>query len=192
MAKQPQVQEEVVCNLIPMVDIMFLLLLFFMLGADMGHRELEEVLLPKAYSVKEEKEQGGTRDDRLVVNVYHLYPNEVNCPAYKNGQVCREKKHWRIGIQGRDYADLKKLELKLKTEGDPFRAEAMTSLSTGKQVPFSERVIMVRGDASSPYGYVQEVINACAKVGIYKIEVGAARPPDADLAAVRTRSSPGG
>ena len=35
--------EHVNPNLIPMIDIMFLLLLFFMLGADMSQRELEEV-----------------------------------------------------------------------------------------------------------------------------------------------------
>src|SRR5262247_3885566 len=90
-------------NLIPMIDIMFLLLLFFMLGADMGQRELEEVMLPKALAVKEDKEEpGGRKNDKLVVNVYHRYDGEAAaCVPYKNGDVCREKKHWRIGIRGR-------------------------------------------------------------------------------------------
>ena len=46
--KVPETEESVGCNLIPMIDIMFLMLLFFMLGADMTQRELADVKLPKA------------------------------------------------------------------------------------------------------------------------------------------------
>ena len=38
-----------------MIDIMFLLLLFFMLGADMGQREKEELILPNADKIKDEE-----------------------------------------------------------------------------------------------------------------------------------------
>jgi biopolymer transport protein ExbD len=56
----------------------------------------------------------------------------------------------------------------------------MDKLSAGQQVPFSERVVMIRADKAAPYGQVQEVVNACAKVGIYKIECGAAANADLD------------
>ena len=36
--KAQEVEEQVACNLIPMIDIMFLLLLFFMLSAEMTQR----------------------------------------------------------------------------------------------------------------------------------------------------------
>ncbi len=186
MAKRLQVQEEISPNLIPMIDIMFLLLLFFMLGADMGQRELEEVVLPKALAVKEEKEVIGEKNDKIVVNVYHLY--DVVCEAYKGNKVCREKKHWRIGIRGRDFTDPKQLEIYLKREGDASRAAPMNALSTGQAVPFSERTVSIRADASAPYGQVQEVVNTCAKVGIYKIECGAARPPDSEISDGSARS----
>src|SRR4249920_339440 len=87
-------------NLIPMIDIMFLLLLFFMLGADMGQRELEEVMLPKASSMKEDKEKD---KNRLTINVYHRY--EVKCQAYEKSLVCRDDAHWRTGIKGKDYSE---------------------------------------------------------------------------------------
>jgi biopolymer transport protein ExbD len=178
-SKKLRTEEEISPNLIPMIDIMFLLLLFFMLGADMGQRELEEVVLPKAATVKEEKEmKGQQKEDRLVVNVFH---DNIPCDAYKKNEVCREPKHWRIGIKGGDFTNLKNLEAKLKTEGDGRREAPMTQLSAGKQVPRTERPVMIRADASAPFKYVQEVMNSCAKVGIYKIECGAARPPDAEL-----------
>ena len=189
MSKKLQVQEDVSPNLIPMIDIMFLLLLFFMLGADMGQRELEEVILPKALAVKEEKEvKGESQSDRVVVNIYHRYAEDVPCEAYKNGQICRERDHWRIGIKGHDFTDInnkkgredRNLEKMLMREGDRSRAAPMGKLSSGQQVATSERPVMIRADASAPYGFVQEVVNACAKVGIYKIECSAARPADAD------------
>src|SRR5690242_5693248 len=118
---QAQVQEEVSPNLIPMIDIMFLLLLFFMLGADMGHRELEEVMLPQAQSIKEDKEVKGQQKDRLTVNIYHRYSNEVQCAAYAASRTCREAGHWRIGIRGGDFTDPGKLAELLKREADLFR-----------------------------------------------------------------------
>ena len=46
---KPSVKEDVTCNLIPMVDIMFLLLLFFILGADMSQREQADLILPEDF-----------------------------------------------------------------------------------------------------------------------------------------------
>lgn len=184
MAKA-KVQEEISPNLIPMIDIMFLLLLFFMLGADMGQRELEEVVLPLALAVREEKEVAGqSSSDKVVVNVYHDY---AKCPEYDSKEVSPDKpracftpKHWKIGIRGHNLTDLKKLEHYLMNEANAGRAEP-AALSSGKPVTASERPVTVHADAMAPYGQVQEVINTCAKVGIYKIECGAARPPEGEL-----------
>lgn len=172
MSRKQQVQEDVSPNLIPMIDIMFLLLLFFMLGADMGHRELEEVSLPKAYSIKEDKDAKGKARDRLTINIYHRYPNELQCAAFAASRVCREESHWRIGIKGGDYNDPERLVTILKKEADLYRDK-------GKDGGASDRRVMVRADATSPYGFIQDVMNACARVGIYQIECGAARPSDA-------------
>src|SRR5262245_6013279 len=97
--KQLAVSETINPNLIPMIDIMFLILLFFMLSADMGSRELEEVLLPIAKDVKEDKDDTlGPKDlPRITVNCYHVYENEVACATYAAGQVCVEDAHWKIG-----------------------------------------------------------------------------------------------
>ena len=40
----------------------------------------------------------------------------------------------------------------------------------------SELKVQIRADASAPYGLAQRAMNTCAKAGIYKVEVGAARP----------------
>ena len=155
-------------NLIPMIDIMFLLLLFFMLGADMGQRELEEVMLPKAMSMKEDKENKEKDKNKLTINVYHRY--EVKCQAYLKSQVCRDDAHWRTGIKGKDYSEPEKLGGYLKKEADATRG------GDPKNPQVSELKVQIRADASAPYGLAQRAMNTCAKAGIYKVEVGASRP----------------
>src|ERR1041385_572901 len=165
-------QEEVSPNLIPMIDIMFLLLLFFMLGADMGHRELEDVVLPQAQSIKEDKEGKGEQKDRLTINIFHRYSGkDFHCPAYESQKTCREEGHWKIGIRGLDCTEPAKLAELLSSEANLFRTDPNNPKS-------SERRVMVRADGLSPFGSVQDVMKECAHVGIYQIECGAARPPD--------------
>ena len=170
--KGPAVSGNPSPNLIPMIDIMFLLLLFFMLGADMGQRELEEVILPHAKSVKEDK---GTAQEagkeRLTINVYHKYKSaNFHCATADRGNVCREVKHWLIGVRGKDFTDLAKLKAYLDKDAAELRTDPKNPL-------ISERKVMIRADSVAPYGRVQVVMSACTSVGIYKIECGAAQPP---------------
>ena len=168
----PQVEESVACNLIPMIDIMFLLLLFFMLGADMSARELEEVVLPKADQVaqeKKEKEVGA--GGRTTVNVFHQHANgpAADCPAFSAGQVCRDMSHWMIAIRS-NYYTLDTIKGAMEEEGKLEIEE----VKDGKTI--SKREVMIRADENAPYGYIQKVIEACAAGGIYRIAVGAAKP----------------
>jgi biopolymer transport protein ExbD len=167
--KALQTEHEVSPNLIPMVDIMFLLLLFFMLGADMGHRELEMVKLPLAQTVKEDKDDADI-ETRLTINIFHLYEDEnFTCPAYSAGTICRDEKHWRIAMKGKQYADHKELVRMLQRYAD-------TQGSTPGQPIVSEKKLMVRADKSAPFGLVQNVLKDAVLAGMYKIECGAARP----------------
>ncbi len=155
-------EENVTPNLIPMIDIMFLLLLFLMLGADMGQRQMEDVILPVADAVKEDKGIVG-KDGLTIVNVYHAYAGD--CAAYRTGGICTEKSHWKIGVLGRDYTQ-KSIAALIKAHADLNRNPANEALS--------ERKVMIRADQAALYGYVNSVIEACALAGLYKIEIGAA------------------
>jgi biopolymer transport protein ExbD len=176
--KGPAAEESVACNLIPMIDIMFLLLLFFMLGADMSQRELEEVELPKADQVKAEDPQKKGNERIVNVNIYHTHTNAgITCPTHMAGGICRDLTHWAIAIQSAVYTletikmELKDLaELDLETEGQP----------TDPKAPKLSKVeIMIRADKNAPYAYIQRIIESCAGVGLYKIAVGAAQPEGA-------------
>jgi len=168
----PQVEETVACNLIPMIDIMFLLLLFFMLGADMSQRELEDVELPKADQVVQEgKEKVEGEGGRTTVNVFHRHSTTgvADCPAFSSGQVCRNMDHWQIAIRSNYYT----LDTIAGALDDDAQLE-VEEVKDGKTL--SGRNVQIRADENAPYGYIQKVIEACAKAGIYKISVAAARP----------------
>src|SRR5262245_32469704 len=169
----PATEENVGCNLIPMIDIMFLLLLFFMLGADMSQRELEEVVLPKADQVHEESKLKAVNEGgRTTVNIFHKHSTGgFSCPAYDAKQVCRTMDHWLIAIRSNYYgleniAQALDFEAKLELEDTP----------TPEGKLLSKRHVMIRADENAPYGFIQKVIESCAAAGIYMIEVAAARP----------------
>jgi biopolymer transport protein ExbD len=161
----PRTSELVSPNLIPMIDIMFLLLLFFMLGADMGHRELEDVSLPKADNANVPPH--GTDLGTLTINAYHT---GHNCDVYNHRQTCRTTGHWQIAIKGKDVTEPAALALALQTETSATRHVD----AAGRSI--SDRKVMIRSDASAPYGLAQRAMNVCAEQGIYRIEVGAAKP----------------
>jgi biopolymer transport protein ExbD len=158
-AKKPQGAEHTNPNLIPMIDIMFLLLLFFMLGADMGHRELEDVRLPKAKEAKVDPPEG--MGGRLTINAHH---RKDSCSAYLNGRNCRDESHWGITFRGEDCTEASELSTALARIANPERK------------PLSEQRVMIRADGAAPFGLAQRAMNVCAKNGIYKVEVGAAKP----------------
>ena len=152
MNSRPAVEENVTPNLIPMVDIMFLLLLFLMLGADMGRRELEDVVLPTAGAAEKDACRPG---GYTVVNVYHSSP--ARCAAFED-RICGDPSHWKVGVRGIDY--------------DPEAVGALLRDEAGGAP--GDRTVKVRDDRSARYEPVGKVLEACARAGIRKVEIGAA------------------
>jgi biopolymer transport protein ExbD len=131
---------------------MFLLLLFLILGADMGQREIEEVVLPRAHSSVVEKPE---RDSRAtIVNVYHSDP--AGCVPFSREGLCGEGGHWRIAVRGTDYSPA---GIGLLLQEDSARP--------------SGRVIL-RADRAARYGRVEKVIEACALAGLDRMDISAA------------------
>lgn len=184
--KQVSAEGTVAPNLVPMVDVIFLMLLFLMVGADMGQRELEEVKLPIAASVKPEKPQDDAEEigsKRLTLNVYHDIPGASNngpkCSDYEVNELCSNQEHWSIGIRGTDYREGNEAELKARLESEvqiDREKRGQPPPEPGKPKPPSELRVMIRADKAALYKFVQRAMNACGDVGIYKIEIGAASP----------------
>jgi biopolymer transport protein ExbD len=163
--RQVNAESAVAPNLVPMVDIMFLLLLFLMVGADMGNRELEDVRLPLAKSAAEEKPEG--QEDHLTVNVFHAHEA---CPAYATTQLCTDRSHWSFGARGVDY-DAEKLRAFLKGVASD------DCVRTGSELP--DLHVRIRADRAALFALVQSAMACCADAKIYKVEIGAATVAEA-------------
>ena len=168
-------EESISPNLIPMIDIMFLLLLFFMLSADMTQRQLEDVVLPEASEVQEDEKHKSEGEEVATINIHHSPDNNEQCAVYTNNGICRDVNHWKWAIYGRDYNRdtigpqlVEIARLHMEPADDPV---AKTRLSALK--------ILIRADTAAPYGDVQKVIEAAGLAKIYKVEVAAAQPPAA-------------
>lgn len=139
-------------KLIALVDVLFVLLTFLMLGGDLRPREEEEVRLPKASSLLEC--MAGRCRNPMIVNVYHR--PEVDCGRYRRSKLCRDEDHWRLGMAGRDYSNSRTLRRNMDAE---------------------KRRVVLRADATAPYGLVQTALTACAEAGIQDVMVSASRRP---------------
>jgi biopolymer transport protein ExbD len=170
--KKAKLKEDISPNVVPMIDIMFLLLLFFMLGADMSQRESIEITIPKAKSVPEPKQLDEKEKRTLTVNIHHATPTGAPCPINDNGAICREEGHWQWQILGVDYPreEMKKQLLIIAQDNldpveDPVAKKKLSAL-----------FLLIRADERAPYGDVQKLTEYAGGAGIYKIQLAANKP----------------
>lgn len=173
----PATEDSVYMNVIPMVDIMFLLLLFFMLTADFGSRELEKVKLAEGKTIKEDKQEEAK--NRLNVNVFHTITTKdngtVSCVDFDSEKPCQDIGHWNVAIRGRRYGS-KQLEEWAKYQAKIHKKEKEKKTDAeaeNPQVPTDLRV-MIRCDTRAPFKFPQLLMEKLATAGIYKLEYGAA------------------
>jgi biopolymer transport protein ExbD len=170
----PAVEESVSVNVVPLVDIMFLLLLFLMVGGDMSHRESTELMLPKADKAQEaDREAEGKRYS--VINIHPL--KDALTDSDRMAPWFRDKANWSFAIQGREFPDYWALVDELKIIGSTKLED--TPLEGTKPPKYLSAVfVTIRADRSAPYIMIQEAMQACSEASLYKIEVGAAKPTD--------------
>ena len=144
-------------NLVPLLDVMFMLLLFFMLGADFGKREQEPMNLPKARSIRECT--SGWYGRSLTINAHHRDDRACSGP-------CRIEEHWLLTINGRECTDPLALRGTIAAES----AEMQRGSILGRR-------IIIRSDAGAPAWLPQRALYACAALGFQRIYIAADRRP---------------
>jgi biopolymer transport protein ExbD len=136
------------CNVVPLLDVMFLLLIFLMLGSDMSVRETAAVRLARASEAKPAK-------DRPPGRVVTL-------------NVVPKGDAWTYSMSDREY-DAAALPARLAVvAGDAMEPAAINGRA------LSAVTLTIRCDKDAPYSFVQDALTACASAGIYKTEVAAA------------------
>ena len=164
-AAAPVPEESVSPNIVPLLDVMFLLLIFLMIGSDMSVRETAEVALATASEAKEPPaEQPGRA---ATLNVVH---RDVACTTHAEGRACRDPSHWAYQMRGKDVAD-DALASQLALVGQ----DALEPAEPGDK-QLSAVTLSIRCDRNAPFGRVQDALMACSTAGIHRTEVAAAMP----------------
>jgi biopolymer transport protein ExbD len=150
MKRENPAQEGIKMDMTPMIDVVFQLIIFFMLVTDMTQQDLAELKLPTAeMAAKDESEEG-----RMVINVL------------KDGEI--EIK--RVKFPTLDDA----------TAVQALRSYLAREVALGTKEPdgTSERALLIRADQHTEFKHIQKVMRICGENGIrvYKIHLAAAQP----------------
>jgi biopolymer transport protein ExbD len=139
----PEVQENVGFNMTPMIDIVFQLIIFFMLITDMSQQEIERVAPPLARKVMEDKNKP---KERLIVNVNEKGDVKFRGKLFRDIQVL--KNH--LAERASRYKDPKL----------PMLSDVSLMLRADARTPFEnvQKVLQICGDN---------------QVRIYKVEINA-------------------
>lgn len=142
--RKQQEMEDVEMDMTPMIDVVFNLIIFFMLITQMVTIERAELELPRADKAEEER----TEDKKqLVINIF---------------KEPQENEKW-IEVSGALYnwGELAQL----------LYEESQLSFNDSQGI--SERQVLVRADIDTPYRMVQRVMLECSKQKIYLISFAA-------------------
>lgn len=144
-------------DLTPMIDLVFLLVMFFVLTSTFTSLNLEEVLLPMATRSADMGEELV-----VIINV-----REKNSSTPREGEIVFNGK-----VQNQASLE-RELDLEVKVDGNR-RGMEPSPVEGGK--PLSKLEVLVRADQGVRGEYLRQVFVACQKVGLYKLKLGALQP----------------
>ena len=147
--------EKAEVNMTPMIDVVFLLLIFFMVVVDMTQKDLAELTLPLAITAQEDK--SNDKDTRYIVNVD------------RRGMVQYKGANYTLGELKQLLNRLKRIYGKYKDFGKPPNI-----------VKASELFVLVRADKDTPWQHVQWIMTIMAEEKLYKLQFGAKQYADGD------------
>ncbi len=157
-------ETEMDMDMTPMIDVVFLLIIFFMIITDMTQQDLEDLKLPVAKTAVADKPNPD--EFRPVVNII------------ASGEI------WVMGDQIYDPEnddEYGKLKAYLKMQSTLMEEEPLDEAQpSGPQVKADP--LLVRADQSTPFKHVQKVMELCGLEGIqiWKVQLAAAESAPAE------------
>lgn len=168
-------------NLTPMIDVVFNLIIFFMVITDMTQKDLEYLVLPKA---SEAQEDPGDDPERLIVNVIN-FASKNNQVRVKSGELNPNLPPIMMG--GKQFADLDAFREQLRIRANPRLFPDREKGEVAPGIYPSRKPLLVRCDQGQIFGWVQAIMQYCTFVPgrdqatelqvsplIYKLEIAVA------------------
>ena len=144
-------------DMTPMIDVVFQLIIFFMLITDMSQKELEELYLPKAEVAAADKPD--PREVRPIINII------------SDGTILVMREVYYDPKHDDKYKKLKEYLARA--------AKRMKMAPINPKDPSSPKVpdnpLLIRADQATPAKFVQKVMEVCGTAGIqiWKVELAA-------------------
>ena len=153
-------QQHVAIDMTPMIDCVFLLIIFFALIIDLSQQNLEDLVLPRAvYRVPDDQPPM----NRPVINVL------------QNGSVVyRQRVVYDPAVHGVDYRPIKQLLLSIRREGLASNAFGLENKTVGgRPVPLMDVPILIRADKWTEWRYVGEIMKQCCQpdIAFWRVEL---------------------
>jgi biopolymer transport protein ExbD len=157
--KLDRVKEELQMDMTPMIDCVFLLMIFFVLVIDLSQQDLEDLILPKAqYAVPDEKPP----QSRPVVNIA------------QDGRVIFKKNVWfdPLDASKANLENVKKLMVHFKDfVVDPKSIKPETI--SGRVMTVIDDPMLIRADKWTEWHYIGKFMENCTspEAAFWKLEL---------------------
>jgi biopolymer transport protein ExbD len=151
-------QASIEMDMTPMIDCVFLLMIFFVLVIDLSQKNLEDLILPKAIYIEPDDKP---EDNRPILNVM------------QDGAVVWEKTvAYDPAVDGTNYTKIKQLlqDIKQKLGKNLIVKEEPIG---GRMVKLVDNPILLRADKWTEWHYIGEIMKQCSQpeAAFWKLEL---------------------
>lgn len=152
-----QAQQELAMDMTPMIDCVFLLMIFFVLVIDLSQQNLEDLILPAAkFQEPDEKPP----QNRPIINIL------------QDGSIVYKGHTWYDrNTNGEDYSQIMKLLVYFKESIKDLKIEDVNL--GGNNVKLVNDPVLIRADKWTEWHFVGEVMKQCSlpKAAFWKLEL---------------------
>jgi biopolymer transport protein ExbD len=150
------VQQNVEMDMTPMIDCVFLLMIFFVLVIDLSQKNLEDLILPRAeFQEPDDKPP----ENRPIINVL------------QSGAVVYEKEVvYDPAVHGKDFRPIKQLLLDIRRQG---LLTKRLKLVEENGMSLIDDPILIRADKWTEWHYIGEIMKQCSQpeIAFWKVEL---------------------
>jgi biopolymer transport protein ExbD len=150
-ALKKDMEHEEELNMTPMIDIVFNLLIFFMVVTDLTQQELANLVLPLANTAVQDKDND--KDDRVIINI-----DENGVLLHKGTRITLNELGTRLVFLKTVYK--KKMALQGKSGVEIIKGGAEAS----------KLFVLLRADRNTPWQHIQWVMTIMAEAKLYKLQ----------------------
>lgn len=155
-------ETEMEMEMTPMIDVVFLLIIFFILITDMSQADLEDLQLPIAENADPDKPD--PKEVRPVINIK------------QDGNILHKRENY---YDPENSDDFKKFTGFLTTKAKLMEQAPLDEKKPGGPM-IPDGNLLIRADQNTPFKYIQKVMEICGleSIQLWKLQLAAGQPAE--------------